>query len=163
MRLALIISAAVCSASATSAETWTVREGNCGEWQARWDVQQEQNGVWVGTIDHFHIGGPCVRATGQVLRSDVRAYLVRDNLFAFRMTGDAMCSYAGRITGENRARGVQVCENQPRTGFVIRFRAPEDRRPLREVPPDDDMLTQEQREHPSRRFQFHGIDELFGR
>jgi hypothetical protein len=74
-----------------------------------------------------------------------------------------MCSYAARVVRENRGRGIQICESQPRSGFVIRFRAPEDRRPLREVPPDDDLLTEEQRQQPSKRFEFRGIDELFGR
>jgi hypothetical protein len=162
MRLAVII-AALCSASAASAETWTVREGICGEWQARWDVQQEQSGIWVGTIDHFQIGGPCTRATGEVLTSDVRAYFVGENLFAVRTTGRVTCMYTGRMIGENRARGIGVCENLPRTGFAIRFRAPQDRRPLREVPPDDEILTQEQRQRPNMRFEFRGLDELFGR
>jgi hypothetical protein len=98
-----------------------------------------------------------------VLRSDVRVYFVGDNLFALRVTGYAMCSYAGRIVRENRGRGIQICESQPRGGFVVRFRAPQDRRPLRELPPDDDLLNEEQRQQPSRRFEFRGIDELFGR
>ena len=42
----------------------TSREGECGEWQSRWDMTQEQTGVWVGEIDHFHVGGPCAPASG---------------------------------------------------------------------------------------------------
>jgi hypothetical protein len=162
MRLALIL-AALCSASAASAEIWSVREGECGEWQSRWDVQQEQSGVWVGVIDHFHIGGPCARPTGDTRRSDVRAYIVGDNLLAIRNVDGTLCSYTARMFRENRARGIQICERQPRSQFVIRFRSPEDCRPLREVPPDDDILTEEQRRQPDRRFEFRGLGELFDR
>lgn len=164
MRIALIVASLLCIASAAEAETWFVREGVCGEWQSRWDVQQEQNGIWSGTIDHFQIGGPCTRATGQTFRSEVRAVIAGDNLFAFRSTGDKVCSYVAQMRGENRARGIGLCEgNQARVGFVIRFRAPRDERPMREVPPDDELLTQEQRQQPNLQFQFRGLDELFGR
>jgi hypothetical protein len=163
MRLALIVAVLLCTGSASYAETWVSREGDCGEWQSRWDVQQETNGVWVGTIDHFQIGGPCTRATGQTLRSEVRAVIAGDNLFAFRTTGDQLCNYVAQMRGENRARGINLCEGQRRVGFVIRFRAPREERQMRDVPPDDDLLTQEQRQQPSRQFQFRGLDELFGR
>jgi hypothetical protein len=66
--------------------------------------------------------------------------------------------------GENRGRGVNLCEgDQQRVGFVIRFRAQQDARPMREQPPDDDLLTDEQRRRPDRQFEFRGLQELFGR
>lgn len=164
MRLFLLIGFLACTVSSAQAETWFVREGTCGEWQSRWDVQQDQSGVWFGSIDHFQIGGPCTRATGQTLRSEVRAVIVGENVFAFRTTGDTLCSYVAKMRGENRARGVVLCEgNETRLGFVIRFQAPQDQRPMREVPPDDELLTQEQRRQPNLRFEFRGMEELFGR
>jgi hypothetical protein len=66
--------------------------------------------------------------------------------------------------GENRARGISLCEGNPaRVGFVIRFRAPRDERPMRDVPPDEDLLPQEQRQQPNAPFPFRGIEDLFAR
>ena len=165
MRLALLLAAFTGMASAASAETWNVREGECGEWQSRWNVQQERSSVWVGTIDHYQIGGPCERPSGGTLRSDVRAVIAGDNLIAFRTSeGAGACSYIAKMEGENRARGIGICEGVPRRfGFVIRFRAPQDQRPIREMPPDVDLLTREQRGRPDLRYQFDGIDDLFAR
>jgi hypothetical protein len=163
MRSIFIIAALFVTVSAAHAETWFSREGDCGEWQARWDVQQEPSGVWFGTVEHVQIGGPCARATGVMLRSEARAVIAGDNLFAFRATGHKVCNYIGQMRGENRARGVWVCEDQRRYGFVIRFRAPREERSLRELPPDDELLSQEQRQQPDQRFQFRGLDELFRR
>jgi hypothetical protein len=164
MRLALVIAAVLCTASAAQAEVWATREGGCGEWQGRWEVEQDQSGVWVGTIDHYQIGGPCERTTGQTIRSEVRAIIAGDNLFAFRGSDNGACSYIAKMQGENRARGIGICEGvAKRFGFVIRFRAPQDRRPMREVPPDDELLTQEQRRQPDLRYQFRGFQDLFER
>jgi hypothetical protein len=150
MRLALLVAAFAGIASAASAETW--------------NVQQERSGVWVGTIDHYQIGGPCERPSGGTLRSDVRAVIAGDNLFAFRASEAGACSYIAKMEGENRARGIGICEGVPkRFGFVIRFRAPQDQRPMREIPPDDELLTREQRRRPDLRYQFDGIDDLFAR
>jgi hypothetical protein len=145
MRTVLVV-VALLLASPACAEIWTTREGECGEWQTRWDVQQEQSGVWIGWIDHFHIGGPCERPTGRTLRSEVRAGIAGENIFASRITGDDLCSYTGRLPRENRARGVLICEGGQRCSFVMRFRSPPDPRALREVPPDNDLLTNEQRQ-----------------
>jgi hypothetical protein len=85
-----------------------------------------------------------------------------DTLFAYRTEANNLCNYVARIS-ENRGRGLVICEGQPRQGFAIRFRAPEDRRPVREVPPDEDLLPEEQRRRPEQRFEFRGLEELFGR
>ncbi|KAA2235250.1 hypothetical protein [Salinarimonas soli] len=165
MRTLLVASVFTLASSAAWAETWVVREGACGEWQSRWDVEQEQTGVWVGTIDHVHVGGPCVPATRATATSEVRAVIAGDNLFALRTTDhNILCTYVARIERENRGRGVTVCEGVPqRGGFVVRFRERRDVRPMREMPPDDDLFTDEQRRRPDLRFEFRGLDQLFGR
>ena len=165
MRTRLIGLSLVLIASSASAETWSVREGQCGEWQSRWDIEQDQSGVWVGTIDHFQIGGPCAPRTGETHRSEVRAVIAGENFFAFNTQENGrFCSYVARIIRENRARGVSLCEGNPeRRGFVIRFRSQQDPRPMREVPPDDELLTEEQRRQPELRFEFRGLEQLFGR
>ena len=165
MRTFLFSAALTLCASHASAETWVVREGSCANWQSRWEIEQEQTGVWVGTIDHLHIGGPCAQSRGEVMSSDVRAVIAGDNLFALRTREDGkVCSYVARMVGENRGRGIVLCEgDRERTGFVIRFRATADARPMREIPPDDELLTEEQRRRPDRPFEFRGFEELFGR
>jgi hypothetical protein len=159
----LMVTALALIASSVSAETWVVREGKCGEWQSRWDIEQDRSGVWVGTIDHFQIGGPCAPRTGQVRRSDVRAVIAGENFFAFNaIDNGSLCSYVARIVRENRARGVSLCEGNPEPGgFVIRFRSQQDTRPMRD--PDDELLTEEQRRQPDLRFEFRGLEQLFGR
>ena len=165
MRLSYISIGLLLVASPATAEIWTVREGQCGEWQSRWDIEQDQSGVWVGTIDHFQSGGPCAPRTGQTYRSEVRAIIAGENFFAFNTKDDGrFCSYVARIVRENRGRGVSLCEGDPdRRGFVIRFRSQQDPRPMREVPPDDELLTEEQRRQPELRFEFRGLEQLFGR
>src|SRR5215218_1426825 len=114
-----LVAAVLLFASPAGAEIWTTREGECLDWQMRWDMQQDQSGVWTGWIDHFHIGGPCQRPTGRTHRSEARAVIVGDNVFASRFTGTALCNYTGRMVRENRARGFIICEGQKRRGFVI--------------------------------------------
>jgi len=126
-------------------------------------MQQNQSGVWIGWIDHFHIGGPCERPTGRTVRSEVRAVIAGENIFASRITGDSLCSYTGRLPREHRARGVYVCEGGKRHSFVMRFQSPPDPRALRDLPPDNDLLTDEQRQDPNMRFEFRGFQDLFGR
>ena len=79
--------------------------------------------------------------------------IVGENIFATRLTGDNLCSYAGQRPRENRACGLSICEGGQRKRFVARFWAPPDPRALREVPPDNDLLTDEQRREPSLRFE----------
>ena len=165
MRSILTAITFVLVASPALAETWTVREGQCGEWQSRWNIAQDRSGVWVGTIDHFQNGGPCTPRTGETYRSEVRAIIAGENFFAFNTRDDGrFCSYVARIVSENRGRGVSLCEGDPdRRGFVVRFRSQQDTRPMREVPPDDELLTDEQRRQPELRFEFRGLEQLFGR
>ena len=157
MRMILAAAAFSLVASSASAEIWFVREGPCGEWQSRWDVTQEQAGVWVGEIEHYHVGGPCARGTGQTLRSEVRAVITGDNLFAIRKEREFVCTHFARIR-EREGRGVTVCENGPRSTFNVRFRASPDRQ-LRE--PADDLLEEDGGQ--GRRFRERSLDDWVGR
>ena len=82
MRSVLAALALLAGASAASAEVWLMREGRCGEYRSRWDVEQDQPGVWVGAADHVQVGGPCVARTGVNSRSRVRAVIVGQEFFA---------------------------------------------------------------------------------
>ena len=156
MRLILAAAAlAVCTSSA-SAEVWITREGVCGEWQSRWDVEQEQTGVWVGEIEHLRVGGSCTQGTGQPLRSTVRAVISDDNLFAIRQQGDAICTHFARIR-DRRGSGLTVCEGAKRLPFNIQFRAQSDRS---RRDPDDELLEYDRRQ--GRRFQDRNLDDWIG-
>src|SRR5690242_15509370 len=123
MRRFLISTVFLLVVSPACAEVWTVREGVCGEWQARFNVQQEQSGVWVGQVDGVQIGGPCTKPTGETMQSEVRALITGQNLFAVRDTGGTVCTYFAQI-GDDHGRGFRLCEGQgERLGFAIRFRS----------------------------------------
>jgi hypothetical protein len=150
--------------SPVCAEVWVSREGECGEWQTQWTMQQETTGVWAGTIEFLRIGGPCAPRDYYTTRREVRAVIAGQNLFAVRPTEtNEVCTYVGRIAGK-RARGFALCEGGAvRQGFAVRF--PEGaqanrQRPLREVPPDDELLELEQ-SPGGRRFRDRSLDEFF--
>lgn len=162
MRLVLL--AALCAlASPAMAETWITREGECGEWQARWDVIQETNGVWVGQAEYLHVGGPCAEPTGEIRGSDVRAVIAGSNLFAVRgRPGGGVCTYVMQI-GANRGRGFSLCEGQRRSGVAMRFRAGDRQGSLREMVPERELWDREQGSDRGGRFQREGIDDWFDR
>jgi len=150
MRSLLAALAFVAGTSAASAEVWLIREGLCGEYRSRWNVEQDQAGIWSGSADHVHVGGPCQPGTGAKSQSKVRAVISGGVFFAVLQseptagaganTG-AICSYYGPIQ-EDRVSGVEVCEGNPRMLFALRVpRAGEQRaeqRPLEQQ--DDDWL-----------------------
>ena len=145
MRSALVILTLVVWASTASAEVWFTREGTCGEWRSRWNVEQDQSGLWVGSMDHMHVGGPCVQGTGQTYTSKVQAVIVGESFFATRHTGNT-CLYHGQIQGD-WVRGFELCEGTAaRVIFVGRFPPGErgearqryDQRPVERE--DDDWL-----------------------
>ena len=117
--LALLWFAGTCSANA---EVWRVREGQCGEWRSWWTVEQDQNGVWTGSIDHEHVGGSCIQGNGTRAQSNVRASIAGENFFATRQFGTGQfCSYFGQMQ-QDRVRGVELCEGLPtRLAFGLRF------------------------------------------
>jgi hypothetical protein len=156
----ILLAAVFCAVvSPALGEIWTVREGRCGEWQSRWDMTQEQSGLWVGMIEYYNVGGPCVRATNQVLRSDARAHIVGENLFAVTSVGGKFCTYVAHLT-ERRGRGFTFCEGDQRYAMNIRFRA-EPGRSVRE--PEEELFEDEERPIGSgRRFRERGLDDWFG-
>jgi hypothetical protein len=164
MRFGLLATVFGLMTSSAAAETWIVREGECGEWQSRWSVEQDQGGLWSGVIDSVHVGGPCARRTSATVRTEVKASIAGDYLFALRGLDDGrICSYTAQFTRTNRGEGVVFCEkNEERSGFVIHFRAPQDSRSMRELPPDDELLSEDQRRDPERRFRPRGgLDRLY--
>jgi hypothetical protein len=122
MRGLLLIVALAASTSSAVAEVWRGREGECGDWRSRWDVRQDQDGVWAGTIDHVHVGGPCGAGTDQTMRTEVQAVIAGESFFAARRAEDrTVCSYHGRIK-EDRVRGFALCEGSAeRLIFALRF------------------------------------------
>jgi hypothetical protein len=120
MRATLFAIITIAGASPASAEVWDMREGVCGEWRSRWNVEQTQDGFWTGSIHHVHVGGPCVQGSGERVRSDVRAVLLDETLFAIRQIGNGYCSYYGQRKGD-RITGIELCEGRPRLSFALRF------------------------------------------
>jgi hypothetical protein len=122
--LALMVSAGL---SPASAEEWVARHGASYEWDARWDVQQEPSGVWVGIIDFVHAGGPCSGRTNQVLTYETRAVIVGTDFFARRTMANVICTMHGTIRAIE-VRGFELCSslNAP-VPFVLRFEPPERR------------------------------------
>jgi hypothetical protein len=122
MRLAVAALAILLALPAVAAEIWQVREGECGDWRSRWDVEQDNDGVWKGMIDHIHVGGPCTPPTGARIRTRVQAIIAGENFFATRQDErGGVCSYYGRLRGD-RVRGVGLCEGIPqRLVFALRF------------------------------------------
>jgi hypothetical protein len=154
MRSLLAALAVVAGTSAASAEVWLIREGVCGEYRSRWNVEQDQAGIWVGSAEHVHVGGPCEAGTGAKTQSKVRSVIAGGVFFAVLQseptTGagantGSICSYYGPIQGD-RVSGVEVCERVARMLFALRFRGEGERdaqqraeqRPLEQQ--DDDWL-----------------------
>lgn len=126
MILASLIGA---SYPALAAETWGSREGECFDWRNRWNVSQDNDGVWSGKLEQVHVGGSCGAENGQRNEADVRAVLVGDYFFAtrFRSADGNDCNYAGRLR-DDRVRGFYTCSDTPgRLRFVMRFPPAADR------------------------------------
>ncbi len=147
MRSALVILTLLAGISGLSAEIWLSREGACGDWRSRWNVEQDESGLWVGSIDHVHVGGPCAQGTGRRIGSDVKAVIAGESFFAARRDDNGhFCSYYGRIR-EDRVRGPELCAGTAsQSTFALRFppqgnseaRQRHERRPIERE--DDDWL-----------------------
>jgi hypothetical protein len=122
MRVALSGLLLLLGSNVASAEVWVTREGRCGEWRARWDVQQQPDGVWIGRINARQTGGRCVERTDRQAEFDVRAVLQGDSLFALRRDQQGeFCSYYAQGR-ERPIRGLQLCEGRSEPSiFVLRF------------------------------------------
>jgi hypothetical protein len=142
MRTVLSAMILLASGWAANAEVWRMREGQCGEWRSRWNVLQDESGVWSGTIEHEHVGGPCAQGNATIVQSNVRGTIVGEYFFATRQSGATFCSYFGHMQ-KDRATGVELCEGTPRSTFVLRF------------PPSDDLNL----EHPQSRQQDELVEE----
>lgn len=122
MRSVLVALALLAGTSAASAEVWLVRDGKCGDWRSRWNVEQDQSGVWVGVIELYHVGGPCIQGTGRTVRIPVKAVIAGESFFASRRADSGtLCNYYGRLR-EDRVRGAALCDGEPdRWVFALRF------------------------------------------
>jgi uncharacterized protein len=127
---------------------WRMREGLCGEWLSRWNVTETQQGFWAGTIEHAHVGGPCVAATGQRVRTNVHAVISGNAFFAARQgEGGNVCSYSGQLQGD-RVQGVELCEGTPtRLNFALRLRGGGPDQPLEHSPAPEPQL--QENPHPA--------------
>jgi hypothetical protein len=93
-----------------AADTWSEREGLCGEWHGTWELAETQPGVWTGTVFQWKAGGACVPADGQILTGSVEVRMSGDKFSArkSRMPGMDNCSYSGIIDGGQIA-GTYSC------------------------------------------------------
>ena len=82
MRSLLAALALVAGTSAASAEVWLIREGVCGEYRSRWNIEKDQAGVWTGSAEHVHVGGPCQPGTDAKAQSKVRSVIAGEVFFA---------------------------------------------------------------------------------
>ena len=85
-------------------------------------VERDPSGVWVGSVDYRHVGGPCVPAEDKLVSSEVRAVIVGEDFFA-RVTnvGGGTCLVNGRVRGFE-IRGASFCSGSPdSTQFALRL------------------------------------------
>jgi hypothetical protein len=111
------------SSTVASAEVWLAREGSCGELRSRWDVQQQADGVWVGSITSRLAGGPCAPRTDEENRFEVRAVLQGDTFFALRRNRQGeFCTYYAEEQ-QRGMRGIRLCEGnrEEAQNFTLRF------------------------------------------
>ncbi len=145
--LILVGVALLAGTSSASAEVWLAREGLCGEYRSQWNVEQDKSGIWAGSADHVHVGGPCAQRTGETSKSRVRAAIVGESFFATLMPEPAagaaadpsnVCTYFGRIK-EDRVSGIELCRGATPMIFALRFPPRRDeQRPLEQQ--DDDWV-----------------------
>jgi hypothetical protein len=85
--------------SALAEEVWRGYEGKCGEWQIEWRVNYDGRTHWIGEVHQKHIGGSCVKATGQTLRGRISVDMPGETFTAQKsnMSDGNNCSYAGTV------------------------------------------------------------------
>ena len=103
----LVLALAVDAAPASAAE-WDSRHGQCYDWEGRWDVREEQPGLWVGYADFVHVDSRCGRGTHAAVRYDVRVSIVGDDFFVYRTAGPSLCFAHGRMRPEG-INGFELC------------------------------------------------------
>jgi hypothetical protein len=123
MRTSLSVLILVLAPTTASADVWQSLEGSCEEWQGHWEVEQGPDGVWVGSVEHLHVGGPCEPRNNTRLRSDVRAVIVGDSFFAARkiLENGNVCQIYARVAGD-RVNGIELCEGlENRVSFTMQM------------------------------------------
>jgi hypothetical protein len=98
--LGFLLLAITIEAVPASAAEWDSRHGNCYDWEGRWDVREEQPGLWVGYADFVHVDSRCGRGTNAAVRYDVRVAIVGEDLFVYRTAGPSLCFAHGRFRQE---------------------------------------------------------------
>jgi hypothetical protein len=107
----LVLAIAVDAAPASAAE-WDSRHGQCYDWEGRWDVREEQPGLWVGFADFVHVDSRCGRGSRAAVRYDVRVAIIGDDLFVYRTAGPSLCFAHGRFRPEG-VNGYELCSGSP--------------------------------------------------
>jgi hypothetical protein len=107
----LVLAIAVDAAPASAAE-WDSRHGQCYDWEGRWDVREEQPGLWVGFADFVHIDSRCGRGSHAAVRYDVRVAIIGEDLFVYRTAGPSLCFAHGRFRPEG-VNGYELCSGSP--------------------------------------------------
>ncbi len=120
MRLTLFTLVLLVGSSAASAEVWRIREGTCGDWRTRWNLEQERDGLWVGQAEHVHVGGPCAPERGHTDQSEIRATIAGEDLFATRRMSNG--GYAVTTVGFGRTASEAMCSARAtRPGTCSRY------------------------------------------
>jgi hypothetical protein len=116
--LALAIAVDVAPASAAE---WESRHGGCYDWEGRWDVREEQPGLWVGFADFVHVGGACGPGSQNGIRFDVRAAIIGEDFFVYRTAGPSLCFAHGRLRSDG-VNGFEWCSGFSNPlPFALRF------------------------------------------
>jgi hypothetical protein len=105
--LAILLLAIAVDAAPASAAEWDSRHGQCYDWEGRWDVREEQPGLWVGFADFVHVDSRCGRGSHAAVRYDVRVAIIGDDLFVYRTAGPSL---RFRPEGVN---GYELCSGSP--------------------------------------------------
>ena len=110
-------------ASGTHAEEWVSHTGECYDWEGRWTVHEQENGLWVGSVDLVN-NGRCGHPPHDTARYAVRATFAGDLFFGYRSAGNAVCHMHGEVRGD-RVNGYELCLGHNRhTPFEMRLSPP---------------------------------------
>jgi hypothetical protein len=112
-----------------TADEWSSRNGVCYEWEGRWELQQQQPGLWVGRIDFVHVGGQCAPSpSGAAFSNEAEAVIVGGVFFARRTAATWSCVMHGTVRADG-VSGYEICTGNPNTyPFAVRFRTRDFRR-----------------------------------
>ena len=124
MRAIVLSLVVICVAAPAASEQWALRTGQCFEWQGYATMEREPSGVWTGTVDFQNVGGPCVAPTNNIAVNEMRAAIVGEDFFGYRLGAGGACYMHGRARG-GQARGFELCQGVPQPmGFALSFTRP---------------------------------------